>query len=103
MREYFKDQPILTGSIYHEIRPIDRAITTFLKELHNFMDSSIRIEYNPINMKYSINVAEYDYKFEITEEDLKRKISSEDSIIDFIKEIGEKIEEHELNKILPKY
>lgn len=98
-----KDQSIFTGSIYDTNRPIDRAITTFIKELHNFVDSSIRVETNPMNMKFVITIVENDYKVEITEEDFKRKISSEDSMIDFIKEISEKLDEYELNKILPKY
>lgn len=102
MLDYFQEQ-IFTGSIYKEIRPIDRAVTTFIRELHIFMDSPIRIEESPMDNSIVIYVVNYDYKFKIFEEVFKRKISTEDNIMSFVKEICNDIEEHEKNKILQKY
>lgn len=101
--DYFQEEQIFTGSVYGAIRPIDRAVTTFIRELHIFMDSPIRIEESPMDKSILIYVVNYDYKFKIFEEVFKRKISSEDNIIDFIKEICNDIEEHEKNKILTIY
>lgn len=103
MLDYFQEEQIFTGSNIQIIRPIDRAVTTFIRELHIFMDSPIRIEESPMDKSIVIYVVNYDYKFKIFEEAFKRKISSEDNIMDFIKEICNDIEEHEKNKILPKY
>lgn len=103
MKDYFQEEQIFTGSIYQPIRPIDRAVTTFIRDLHIFVDSPICVEESPIDKSIVIYVVNYDYKFKIFEEVFKRKISSEDNIIDFIKEICNDIEEHEKNKILPKY
>lgn len=103
MKDYFQEEQIFTGSVYQPIRPIDRAVTTFIRELHIFMDSPIRIEESPMDKSIVIYVVNYDYKFKIFEEVFKRKISSEDNIIDFVKEICNDIEEHEKNKILTIY
>lgn len=103
MLDYFQEEQIFTGSNIQTIRPIDRAVTTFIRELHIFMDSPIRVEESPMDKSILIYVVNYDYKFKIFEEAFKRKISSEDNIIDFVKEICNDIEEHEKNKILPKY
>lgn len=67
------------------------------------MDSPIRVEDSPMDKSIVIYVVNYNYKYKIFEEAFKRKISSEDNIIDFVKEICNDIEEHEKNKILPKY
>ena len=103
MKDYFQEEQIFTGSIYQPIRPIDRAVTRFIRELHIFMDSPIRVEESPIDKSIIIYVVNYDYKFKIFEEVFKRKISSEDNIIDFVKEICNDVEEHEKNKILTIY
>lgn len=103
MKDYFQEEQIFIGTIHGANRPIDRAVTTFIRELHIFMDSPIRVEESPMDNSIVIYVVNYDYKFKIFEEVFKRKISSEDNIMDFIKEICNDIEEHEKNKILPKY
>lgn len=103
MGDYFQEEQIFTGSVYEAIRPIDRAVTAFIRDLHIFMDSPIRVEESPMDMSIVIYVVNYDYKFKIFEEAFKRKISSEDNIINFVKEICDDIEEHEKNKILQKY
>ena len=88
MGEEFKEQSI------------DRAITTFIKELHIFMDSSIRIESSSIDNSFVICIVDCDYEFKIPKEVFKRKISSEENIMKFVKEISEKVDENEMNKIL---
>lgn len=101
--DYFQEEQIFTGSNIQTIRPIDKAVTTFITKLHIFTNSSIRIEASPMDMSIVICIVKYDYKFKIYEEVFKRKISSEYNIINFVKEICNKIEENEMNKILPKY
>lgn len=101
--DYFQEEKIFTGSIYNEIRPIDRAVTALIRDLHIFTDSPIRVEESPMDKLIVIYVVNYDYKFKISEEAFKRKISSENNIINFVEEICNDIEEHENNKILQKY